>query len=110
MAEKRRPNASVASMLVTENSDAAAVAQQLDGFTKTLATFKGLETKTSSGTANVPVDERVYKPLINGRFAIFRNASVRYLREISQATVPASCPIPKRTGNGSRLSSQMPAR
>src|SRR5207302_8250198 len=62
-AEKRRPDASVASVLVAENSDRAAAAQQLDGFAKTLSAFKDLEAKTAAGSTHVPVNKRVLQPL-----------------------------------------------
>ena len=65
-AEKRRPDASVASVLVAQNSDAAAVAQQLDSLPKALAAFKNFKAKTTAGSTHVPINKRILQPLING--------------------------------------------
>src|SRR5205814_4951686 len=59
-AEKWRPHASVASMLVAQNSDPAAIPQQLDGFAKTLTAFKNFQAKTSPGGTYVPINKTIF--------------------------------------------------
>src|SRR5438046_9536717 len=73
-------------MLVHQNADAAATAQQLDRFSETFAALKDFQTKLAARLPNVPIDVWITDALVNGRSAM----TVREMREQSSAKLPGT--------------------
>src|SRR5438046_6410385 len=73
-------------MLVHQNADAAATAQQLDRFSETFAALKDFQTKLAARLPNVPIDVWITDALVNGRSAL----PVREMREQSRAKLPGT--------------------
>jgi hypothetical protein len=86
-AEEGRPEAAVTGVLIHENTDAAAAAQQLNRFAETFAPLKNLEAKSAARFANVSIDMRIADPLVNGRGPL----SARKMREIACKTPRNQC-------------------
>ena len=67
--EERRPKAVVASMLVAQNADPAARAQQFDHWLESVFAIKKLQTGTATCAAHMGVDEAIAKLLIYARIS-----------------------------------------
>ena len=54
-------------MLIHQNPDPAAAAEQFNRFAKPFAALKNLKTKSAAGFANMTIDVRIADALINRR-------------------------------------------
>ena len=73
-------------MLVRQNADNPATAQQLNRFAETFAALKDFHAKSTAGFTNVSIDVRIANALINGRGPL----PAREMREQSGAKLPGA--------------------
>src|SRR5436190_14984283 len=84
--EERRPKAVVASMLVAQNADPAARAQQFDHWLESVFAIKKLQTGTATCAAHMGVDEAIAKLLIYARISNITHKLWHQLRKQFQST------------------------
>src|SRR5207249_10635095 len=79
--EKRRPNPVIASMLIRQNADASAGAQQLDHRLKSVVAIEQFQSRLTAGPPHMLVNETVAQPLVYTRISNKPNEFRHQLRE-----------------------------